>query len=126
MKGEKNMGLIFDIIDAIIDGIEAIWNAAVKVFKSIVQFFTDVVNWFNKILNPNEEAVLIDLPKLVDDARRKGHVVHVPGVRGNKGVAAATFDPITRKITQLKSIDSDKRDDKTDEILGGRKVVILE
>ena len=120
------MGLIFDIIDAIIDGIVAIWDAAVKIFKSIVQFFTDVVNWFNEILNPNEDAVLIDMPKLIEDAKRNGHVVNVPGLRGSKGVAAATYDPATRKITQLKSIDSDKRDEKTEEILGGRKVVILE
>lgn len=119
------MGLIFDIIDALIDGIIAIWDAAVKIFKSIVNFFADIVNWLRELITPDKDAVAIDLPKIIDDAKRRGDVINL-GIKGTDGVAAAIYNPATHKVEKLKSVDSNQRDDAAKEILNGRKVVILE
>lgn len=122
------MGFLGDIWSALVEGIKGIWRMCVKVVKAVVNFFADIFNWLKDFFEDDDDdkdGFIVDWPELIDDAKKTGNVVDI-GLRRRKGVGVGVFDHNTGKITAFKSIDADARDSKTDEILGGRKLVVVE
>ena len=123
------MGCLGNIWNALVEGIKGIWSMCVKVVKAVVNFFADVFNWLKDFFNDDDDdndkdAFIVDWPQLIDDAKRSGTVDI--GLKHRKGVGAGIFDYSTGRVTDFKSIDADSRDSKTDEVLGGRKLVVVE
>lgn len=122
------MGFLGDIWSALVEGIKGIWRMCVKVVKAVVNFFADIFNWLKDFFEDDDDdkdGFIVDWPELIDDAKKTGNVVDI-GLRRRKGVGVGVFDHNTGKITAFKSIDADARDSKTDEILRGRKLVVVE
>ena len=120
------MGFWSDIWDALVTGIKGIWNMCVKVVKAVVDFFADVFNWLKDFFGDDDDkdGFIVDWPKLIDDAKKQG-VVDI-GLKKKKGVGTGVFDHNTGTVTAFKSIDADGRDSKTEQVLGGRKLVVVE
>lgn len=122
------MGFWGDIWDALVEGIKGIWRKCVKVVKAVVDFFADVFNWLKDFFDGDDDddkyGFVVDWPKLIEDAKSQGPIDL--GLKNKKGVGAGVFDHRTGKVTAFKSIDADSRDSKTNEVLGGRKLVVVE
>jgi hypothetical protein len=123
------MSVLNNIWDALVRGAKRIWKMCVKIVKEIVDFFADIFNWlrdyFNNLVDDNErEAIVVNWKELIDDAIRKGDVVDV-GLKKNT-IAAGVFNTRTNEIERFKVIEADSLDYKTKEVLGGRKIVIVE
>lgn len=120
------MGFFGDIWDALVEGIMGIWRMCVKVVKAVINFFSDIFNWLKDLLEDDDDkdAFVVDWAAMVEEAKKQGTVDI--GLKKKKGVGTGLYDPNTRSITDFKSIDADARDSKTDEVLGGRRLVIVE
>lgn len=122
------MGFFGSIGDALVEGIKGIWRMCVKVVKAVVDFFADIFNWLSDFFDDDDDDVkdgfVVDWVKLINDAKTDGPVDI--GLKKKKGVGAGVFNHRTGKIEEFKSIDADARDSKTNEVLGGRKLVVVE
>lgn len=121
------MGFWGNIWDALVEGIMGIWRMCVKVVKTIVDFMADIFNWLKDFFDDDDgdkDGFVVDWAKLIEDAKREGTVDI--GLKKKKGVGAGVFDYNTGEITAFKSIDADSRDSKTNSVLGGRKLVVVE
>ena len=123
------MGFWRDIWDALVIGITGIWRMCVKVVKAVVDFLADIFDWlrdfFDDYDSGDRDGFVVDWAKLIEDAKNQGGVVDI-GLKKKKGVGAGVFDYSTGKVAAFKSVDADARDSKTNEVLGGRKLVVVE
>lgn len=122
------MGFLGNIWDALVEGIKGIWRMCVKVVKAVVDFFADVFNWLKDFFDgdndDDKDGFVVDWQKLIEDAKKQGTVDI--GLKNKKGVGAGVFNHCTGKVTAFKTIDAEARDTKTNEVLGGRKLVVVE
>lgn len=121
------MGFWSNIWDALVEGIKGIWRMCVKVVKAVVDFFADIFNWLKDFFDDDDDdkdGFVVDWKQLIEDAKKEGPVDI--GLKKNKGVGAGVFDHSTGKISAFKVVDADVRDSKTNEVLGGRKLVVVE
>lgn len=123
------MGFFGDLWDALVEGIKGIWRMCVKAVKAVVDFFADIFNWLSGFFDGDDDddkdGVVFNFKELIDDAKSKGHTIDL-GLKKQKQIGTAVFNNRTGKIEAIKSIDADSCDKKTNEILAGRKLVVLE
>lgn len=122
------MGFFGSIWDALVEGIKGIWRMCVKVVKAVVDFFADIFNWlsdfFDDDYDDDDDGFVVDWEALINEAKAAGPIDL--NLKKKKGVGTGVFNHRTGKIEAFKSIDADARDSKTNEVLGGRKLVIVE
>lgn len=123
------MGFFGDLWDALVEGIKGIWRMCVKVVKAVVNFFADIFNWLRGFLDgiddDDKDCVVFDFAELIKEAKEQGNAINL-GLKGKRQIGAAVFNNRTGEIEALKSIDADSCDNKTSELLSGRKLVVIE
>lgn len=122
------MSFLSYLWNGLINALSYIWSIAVKIVKAVVNFFSDIYAFLGGVLDEvgnDKEAFLVDMPKLIKDARANGHVVDV-GLKNRASVGAGVIDPNTGIIESFKIVDADTRDSQTQSVFHGQKVVVLE
>lgn len=104
----------------LIEGVKALGKWIISGLVKVISFLKDVLGWFTgQNLDPNKDTPFVvkaddEMRKMLNQAPKK-----------NVGIFNGVYDKNTDMIT-YKAIDSEEGiDQKTKEVLGGEKLVVL-
>lgn len=111
---------MLQLFQLLLEGVKTLGKWLISKLARVISFFTDILGWFKgKDLNPQKDTPFI----VKADAEMKKMLGQAP--TKNVGVFNGIYDK-TDDTIEYKAIDSDKGiDRKTEETLGGEKLVIL-